>query len=438
MGSTAPSVTSGYPGRDHSYQSRNGSNSSLRSRSTTTDSNSTLASASGRGQPPRFPAGGLPQQQAPLTLRTRELQQAAASPGDRGGDSYFSPTVDSPMSSSRTSSSSGAQYPFPAQQYPPGGPQNGYYQDGHGHTRYTAPAMNRPTMVGRGDTTPSVSNGYAPPGRNGPGPRAGYPSSGLHSAQNMPQQARNRSASSPDIHNAQRRQVSAGGPGAPPVPDVPLPYQNAQAAAHGASGPHIVPRSQSNSPSLPHGPPRHQSPQVPRDRNYPRQPSDPYDRTNQPTPSASYAPSSRSITPASSVRTAFSPPPAPTPSITNPYDPTSDSNSTPTQLKVKVNVADKNIPQILTLVVPISISYQSLKDRIEAKLQRSAPNCTLSFSGQGQAQAKLKYYDEGDYVSIQSDEDVVSAFESWRENVGEAGLGNGAGGMGEIELYCQR
>ncbi|GAB7364520.1 hypothetical protein MBLNU230_g5328t1 [Neophaeotheca triangularis] len=437
VGSTAPSVTSGYPGREHSYQSRNGSNSSLRSRSTTTDSNSTLASTGGRGQTPRFPAGGLPQQ-APLTLRTRELQQQAASPGDRGGDSYFSPTVDSPMSSSRISSSSGAQYPFPPQQYPPGGPQNGYYQDSHGHTRYTAPAMNRPPMDRRGDTTPSsVSNGYAPPGRNGPAPRPGYPnSSGLHSAQNMPQQARNRSASSPDIHNSQRRQqqgANAGAPGgAPPVPDVPLPYQNAQAAVHNPGTAHLISRSQSNSPNLPQqpNPPRHQ-PSRDSSRSYTRQPSDPYDRTAQPTPITS----SRSVTPSSntSVRTAFSPPPA------LPYDTDGPppQQTTPTQLRVKVNVADNKIPQILTLVVPISISYQSLKDRIEAKLQRSAPSCTLSFGSNngGAGQAKLKYYDEGDYVSIQSDEDVVSAFESWSAGVGE---GAGAGGMGEIELFCQR
>jgi len=48
-------------------------------------------------------------------------------------------------------------------------------------------------------------------------------------------------------------------------------------------------------------------------------------------------------------------------------------------------------------------------------------------------------------VSILSDEDVMTAFETWREQRGggggEGGGGAGDGGvgsMGEIELFCQR
>lgn len=83
----------------------------------------------------------------------------------------------------------------------------------------------------------------------------------------------------------------------------------------------------------------------------------------------------------------------------------------------------------MTLVVPLNISYQSLKDRIDAKLQRST---SISLSDRTGNQVKLKYLDEDDYVSIQSDEDVQTAFETWREQRGE-----GMGGMGEIELFCQ-
>ena len=54
--------------------------------------------------------------------------------------------------------------------------------------------------------------------------------------------------------------------------------------------------------------------------------------------------------------------------------------------------------------------------------------------------------DEEDFVSIQSDEDVQTAFETWREQRGggghggaeDEGGGGGVGGMGEVELYCQR
>jgi len=84
---------------------------------------------------------------------------------------------------------------------------------------------------------------------------------------------------------------------------------------------------------------------------------------------------------------------------------------------------------MLTLVVPTNISYQSLRDRIDAKLQRST-NVSLS-SGQ----VKLKYIDEDDFVSILSDEDVQTAFETWREQQRDQVM---AGQLGEIELYAQR
>ena len=101
----------------------------------------------------------------------------------------------------------------------------------------------------------------------------------------------------------------------------------------------------------------------------------------------------------------------------------------PTQLKVRVHCDAAS--QVLTLVVPLNISCQSLKDRIDAKLQRSTM-LTLADKAvkEGQTSVKLKFLDDEDFVSIQSDDDVQTAFESWREQ-------SGAGEMGEVDLYCR-
>lgn len=101
------------------------------------------------------------------------------------------------------------------------------------------------------------------------------------------------------------------------------------------------------------------------------------------------------------------------------------SGSLPTQLKVKVHCPSAG--SSMSFVVSMNISYQSLKDRIDVKLQRST-NLSLS-SGH----VKLKYLDEDDYVSIQSDEDVQMAFETWRESQ----RGHSVGTIGEIELFIQ-
>lgn len=391
-------------------KSRNASQSSLRSRSTTSESGGPppSAAAQSRAMPPRLPPGSLTQQPQ-LSLRTRELQQMT-SPGDRGGESYFSPTPDSPMSSARTSSSSNINmYPFPRQQVP----QNGYYEEGHGHTRFTAPAIGRPPMGHREPSAP-VTNGYAPQGARGPTTR------GMHSAQQMPV-PRNRSASSPDIHNnAQQRR----GP-QPPVPDMPPGYQSYQ---------HMVPRSQSNSPNLPfqNGMPSRapsQSPQLRRDQSFNRQqdpsPTSQYPYDGRSDMRGAQYPSSRAMTPVGALAT-------PPPSTGTPLPP--NDMSPPTQLKVKVHAPSAS--QVLTLVVPLNISYQSLKDRIDAKLQRST-NLTLTPGPNKDNLVKLKYLDEDDHVTIQTDEDVLEAFETWREQRGADFTGEGTG-MGEIELFCQR
>ena len=475
-----------YPYKSDFSQSRNGSQSSLRSRSTTGDSSNTLGMAgstshmsaqpSGRTVPPRLASsGGLPHPQ--LSLRTRELQQSGQQtppmnglPGGVGADgSYFSPTGESPLSSSRTSTSSNAgglmMYPFPRQQ------SNGYYEEvgggtaaaGHGNARFTAPAMARQRELSAGSQTAmqmGVANGYpppagaagAPPGRGGTTARP--PGAVLHSAQQMPSY-RNRSASSPDIHNGPppgvRGPGSGRGPGSqPPVPEMPSTYQQ---------NPHMIPRSQSNSPNLNGmvngvgiGPARamNQSPQYQRDpRAYSRQqsqqdpsPTSAYGYGNGPmrggpTPQQQYhlaQQGSRTVTPVPGRGEAFTPPP---PSATPQQQQRQDSMNVvsspegPTQLKVKVHCPSAS--QTLTLVVPLNITYQSLKDRIDAKLQRST-NLSLSDRGPRDNQVKLKYLDEDDYVSIQSDEDVQTAFEAWRDSTQVVD----PVGMGEIDLFCQK
>ncbi|CAK1364681.1 Rho guanine nucleotide exchange factor scd1 [Cercospora beticola] len=393
VGSGHWSGSGGYP--SGLSQSRNGSSSSLRSRSTTGESSvSNLSGSTARVPPPRLPSGTM---QGPLSLRTRELQQAAQSPGGQAGmDSYFSPT-DSPMSSmsARTSTSSG-MYSFPRQNMP----ANGYYEEGHGATRFTAPAMGR-----------QPPNGYGPAARV---PSTGRPGpAGMHSSMQMPG-PRNRSASSPDIHNGQRMQPR--GAGHPPLPEMPAPYSNPN-------------RSQNNSPAYPEGIPERGSPQMLRERQSSNaDQTSPVEYNYPPRPGMMQHASARAMAPGSTR------PPmgGPGPAGFVPPTPVDEEGSKPTPAQLKVRVICPAAGQTLTLVVSTNISYQTLKDRIDAKLQRST-NLSLGDRGPKENHVKLKYLDEEDLVSMQSDEDVQTAFETWKEQRGE-----GIGGLGEVELYCQR
>jgi cell division control protein 24 len=97
----------------------------------------------------------------------------------------------------------------------------------------------------------------------------------------------------------------------------------------------------------------------------------------------------------------------------------------PTQLKVKVKCDSGNY---ITLVVAFNITYQSMTDRIDAKLSR------FTNSSIGKGTLKLRYRDEdGDFVNIESDEDIQIAFAEHRD-----GMKNqyNVGGVGEIELFC--
>ena len=96
----------------------------------------------------------------------------------------------------------------------------------------------------------------------------------------------------------------------------------------------------------------------------------------------------------------------------------------PTQLKVKVN-CDGNY---VTLVVAFNITYQSLVDRIDAKVGRFSSNAIA------QGTMRLRYRDEdGDFVTIESDDDIQIAFQEWREAQKQQ---YHQGQLGEIELFC--
>ncbi|KAF2704439.1 hypothetical protein K504DRAFT_449452 [Pleomassaria siparia CBS 279.74] len=383
-----------------------------RSRSTTGDSGTPANELDPRVPPPRFPIG-YPSQ-APLTLRTQQLAQSGAP------DSYFSPTADSPMSTfsnARTSSSSAGTFPFPRQ-----APPNGYPHDEN--NRYTAPAPSRSHLSREESVGPAQYAGNRAMQRPSLPPNAGS---------TIMSQGRLRAASSPDIQNAntnsQGRRLPSGQQ--PPVPDVP-PFPT-----HYAYNPALVNRSQNNSPNGP-PPPRvaTQSPAIQRDRLVQQRTAaelaNPEYHGGPTRREMNHAPMARTMTPASSFERTMTPVSMdsrtmspPLPSQTSSQDEQSDI---PTQLKVKVHCPSAG--STMTLVVSTNISFQSLKDRIDAKLQRST---SVSLS---QGLVKLKYLDDNDYVSIQSDEDVQTAFETWKEQ--QKDVGTVGQGLGEIELFCQR
>ncbi|KAF2750029.1 hypothetical protein M011DRAFT_456744 [Sporormia fimetaria CBS 119925] len=400
-------VIPGYPVPHDMYAPHNMQPVPSRSRSTTGDSGPPLNGLPSNGPPGidldnrMLPPGlraGYPQS-APLTLRT---QQLAASGNMQ--DSYFSPTGESPtsaLSNARTSSSSAGTFPFPRQAVPPQG-----WQDEK--NRHTAPPP------GRGHISRD--------GSLGPNRGMQRPSLPANAGSGMMSQGRLRAASSPDIHNAAgSRRVPQGQ--APPVPDLP-PFPT-----HFAYNAAIVNRSQSNSPnSLP---PRQgtNSPAVQRDRLVQQRTAAELANPDYLGGSArrdrdpGHTPLSRTMTPHSSFERTLTP--LSMESRTMSPALSADTNVLPTQLKVKVHCPSAG--STMTLVVSTTISFQSLKDRIDAKLQRST---SVSLSA---GQVKLKYLDEDDYVNIQSDEDVQTAFETWKEQQRDLN----PGGLGEIELFCQ-
>jgi cell division control protein 24 len=371
-------VTS-YPGYGSYPINRNESQSSLRSRSTTGDSGPPM----NRAPPRQFPMGA----QTPLlSLRTN----TPVSPNEP--ESFFSPATESPVSTRSSAMSSMYGY---QRAMPPPMP----VWDDH---RFTAPAMPRQ----------QVTSYQA--GARGPSQRPSLPPT-AHSVAGMTIQSRLRSASSPDIANPVRRQDPTQ---VPPMPDLP-PFPTSYAYPPG-----VLNRSQSSSPAqamttLPMRTAQSLPTQQPRLRQSQPRSIPPVLQAGQ----SDLGPdSARQMSYAQSDRLPLESA-APQRTIT-PMAPVEHA-PVPTQLKVKVHCPSQGTS--MTLVVPPNISFQSLKDRIDVKLQRST---TLSLSS---GQVKLKYLDDDDYVSIQSDEDVQMAFETWRE----AQRSQNMSGIGEIDLYIQ-
>ncbi|KAF5484345.1 Rho guanine nucleotide exchange factor scd1 [Colletotrichum siamense] len=376
---------------------RNASSTSLRQRAATGESLAGMV----RAPPPRFP---LPQPPAPLNVQTQMPPPGASSPGARGGDSYFSPVAESPVSS-RTSTASG-MFPNPNYQFPKSlTPQPGWEDP---NQRYTAPAM------------PRAPSRDGAPQRNPRGPSLPAMASNSQSAA---QQQRSRSYSTPDINGPGGIRRTQGGTPVPTVPSIPAHLH----PAHDNN----IPRSQTGSPRMNDLPMRAntQSPGAQRERQYGHQQSGSYGGSmsqfpaqpiypRQGTPNSIAHDRQLSIDAAASMNAVLSPPLGTGVSATQSNPLASPDLPIPTQLKVKVNFVDSG--NYVTLVVAFNITYQSLIDRIDAKLARFT-NSSIS-----KGMLKLRYQDEdGDFVTIASDDDIQIAFIEWRE-----------GGVGEIELFC--
>jgi cell division control protein 24 len=375
-----------YPGQQtspyigQSGMTRNASNTSLRSRSTTGESQQSLAGIA-RAPPPRFPMGLT---NPPLSLQTT-MSSAMPSPGQRVGDSYFSPVAESPASS-RTSMAS-SMFPFPRQ----GTPQSVWDDPSN---RYTAPALAR--APSRDSSTP-VNNAYQMNGRTPQRPSLPVMASG---SQASIAQQRSRSYSTPDI-DGQNGYRPRNGPPSGPVPAVPGIPPHLQHPAYDAG----IPRSANNSPNGIPVRSSTQSPGAQRERQAAQ-----YSNGSQYTRPPPVTSDSRTMSP-------------PLNSAVSNLSTDSDIGL-PTQLKVKVN-CDGNY---VTLVVAFNIAYQSLIDRIDAKVGRFSNNAIAAGT------MRLRYRDEdGDFVTIESDDDIQIAFQEWRE---AQKLHYHTGQLGEIELFC--
>lgn len=387
------------PPQSSSSMTRTSTGSSTRGRSMTGESVHSIASIARAPPPPRFPLPVPP-------VQTSGSSAGAPSPGARGGDSYFSPVAESPASS-RTSTTSGV-FPGPAYQYPKSVTSQPSWDE---NNRYTAPAM--PRAPSRDGTPP---NGYG----NGRNPRG--PSLPVMASQNAAQQQRSRSYSTPDANVPglpRTRQPSQGNiPAVPGIPQHLHPAHDPSMARSQTGSPRndLPIRTNSNSPGGMH---KHSGSMGGTMSQFPAQPV--YPRQGTPASQGGLridpnAANSRTVSP--SIGTGALPPNTAGSHLSGQDMPM------PTQLKVRVNCDSGNY---VTLVVAFNITYQSLIDRIDAKLAR------FMSSSIGKGNLKLRYEDEdGDYVTIESDDDIQIAFMEWREGVRNMY----SGGVGEIELYC--
>lgn len=356
--------------------SRNASSTSLRTRSATGGSTGSVH-PNGR---PRY-TGTDPT----LSVHTQFSGSGNMSPSDRNASSYFSPTE----TPSTRSSSQSAGFTFSRQNTNSTTPSTAWSEES---VRYTAPALSR--VASREGST---SGGYFPAQPNGrSAQRPSLPplsGSQAHSANGMAQ--RMRSASSPDIHhhntNPEARRYM-GVHTMQTVDNVPVP----PIPAHMANMKAPVNRSQNGSPTNTQLPIRVQPQLHTTHFNEPE-----YNETRNSGQISDHATS----------------PLTQEPEEGDPY--------MPTQLKAKVNFEDNYV----TLVIATNILFRSLIDRVDAKLARFTDRSI------GNKSVRLRYRDEdGDFVTIDSDEAVQLAFMEWREQHRDM-LAKGL--VGEIQLYCQ-
>lgn len=366
-------------GKSMFSMSRNASSNSLRSMQTT------------RMAPPRFAPSeqGNGMYAPPLSLNTN-IPPGTGSPAEFAGNSYFSPSNESPVSTRLSSQQS--MYPFPAASQTGG---ERYIREDNKHR--TAPAIGRaPSREGPGPPNSYVVNGRTVTRPSLPVMAASqYPQQQLASTQ-----SRSRSASTPDIHNPNapgaRRQGNGLYPPAENVPVPPIPAHIAQMRAP-------INRSQTGSPLDGQLPVRSaaQSPALQRDRG-PRQYQDQlhYDHQGQ-RMQVNFDPEGRDqmqggyhdmlIQAGSDITSSAS---------------FNKGLAYPAQLKVQIYY--DRIPSYLTIVVPTSIKHRSLIDRIDSKMAK------LTKASIAKGTARLRYKDsDGDIVTIRSDEDVHLAVEDW-------------------------
>lgn len=295
------------------------------------------------------------------------------SPGYVAQESYFSP-VDKDTPPQSASARSSAQSAYAAATYRMMGPTNTHEPN----YRNTAPAMGRDSPRGH----PYMSNGRHPQ-------RPSLPPGSVHSANAINTVNRMRSASSPDIH-PHVQQNRKYGENIPAVPSIPS-YVSKQIQP--------VNRSQNTSPNTSSN--RHPNsgfrPQM-GGHGYTYDPS--YS-----TAKMGHAPQhsqDRNTLPALSM----------------------DGESMPSQLKAKVRFNDNYV----SMIIPTSITFRTLTDRIDAKLSRFT---TYAISA---GSVKLRYQDQdGDFVLIDSDEAVSEALLDWKETHAD----NASAGLNaEISLFA--
>ncbi|CAO1604692.1 Guanine nucleotide exchange factor for Cdc42p [Xanthoria calcicola] len=369
--------------------SRNASSNSLRN----------IAAQNGsRGPPSRlgFADHGM---QPPLSLNTN-VPASVDSPGDFPGNSYFSPSADSP--SSTRSSSQANLFPFPRQ----GTPSNHWSQEDNKHR--TAPATSGPSSrEGNG-----LLNAYQINGRTVLRPSLPVmpANQASHAAQQLAMaQSRMRSASTPNIldppavgSNGTGSKRYANGQLQPTIDNVPVPPIPSHMAQMRAplnrsqtSSPTNImsgARSATQSPMPPHGRPGQHAEQAIHNQSsssHERHPGSQGDQRTHNQGGCGPAPIQVLRSPPMPMHTA--------PEGQIPY---------PSQLKVKIWFDPA--PSHVTIVVPIVIKHRSLIDRIDSKMVK------ISSASISKGTARLRYKDmENDLLTIGSDEDVQLAIEDW-------------------------